>query len=372
MTHKERIMRAIKHTSSDRVATDFWATVEVQERLCEHLGIETGAGEHTPGIGFNGGRLSRGLSGITELLDTLSIDCMFHVSPPYIGPEIETRSDMTANEWGFGYRDKKYRTGTYTEQVHHPLAEAKSVAEIDAYQWPQPEWYDYSALPSLIERCGDRAITVGYSAIFTYHNYLRGLEQSLMDPVLVPDIAHRIIERLADFFAEYHTRCFESAAPFIDTHQVTDDWGSQNGLIVSPQIFREFYKDRTKQAIDLAKRFDIYVFHHDDGDCRALIPELTDMGIDILNPIQYRCGNWDLAQLKREFGDRLCFHSAVDNQQLLPLGSTEDVRAEVRMLVDTLASDGTGFILGPCHNLQPNTPTENIIAMYDEAKNYEF
>ena len=103
------------------------------------------------------------------------------------------------------------------------------------------------------------------------------------------------------------------------------------------------------------------------GDCRKLLPRLVEMGIDVLNPIQWRCGNWDLEALKTQLGGRVCFHSAVDNQQTLPFGSPEDVRREVRMLIQTLGSDRTGFIIGPCHNLQPVSPVENIIAMYETA-----
>jgi len=103
---------------------------------------------------------------------------------------------------------------------------------------------------------------------------------------------------------------------------------------------------------------------------RRLLPALTGMGIEVLNPIQWRCGNWDLAALKAEYGKRLCFHGAVDNQQTLPFGTPDDVRAEVKWLMGTLASDGTGFIIGPCHNLQPVTPIENIVALYEAALEY--
>ncbi len=103
---------------------------------------------------------------------------------------------------------------------------------------------------------------------------------------------------------------------------------------------------------------------------RPLLPTLTEMGIDILNPIQWRCGDWDLGALKREFGDHLCFHGGVDNQHTLPHGTPDEVRAEVKRLVETLASDRTGLILAPCHNIQPITPVENIVAMYEAAREY--
>jgi len=94
------------------------------------------------------------------------------------------------------------------------------------------------------------------------------------------------------------------------------------------------------------------------------------MGIEVLNPIQWRCGSWDLPALKAEYGDQICFHGAVDNQYTMPFGTPEDVRAEVKHLVTTLASDRTGFVLAPCHSLQPNTPVPNIIALYEAARDY--
>jgi uroporphyrinogen decarboxylase len=199
---------------------------------------------------------------------------------------------------------------------------------------------------------------------------LRGLELSLMDPVLRPEFTGHLVRRLSDFFTEFHRRCFEALGGMADMTQVTDDFGSQSGLLISPRTFDRFYRAPIQRAIDLAKSYRLSVFHHDDGDVRPLLPRLVEMGIDILNPIQWRCGGWDLAALKAQHGGRLCFHSAVDNQQTLPFGTPANVAAEVRRLIGALASDRTGFILGPCHNLQAVTPVENILAMYEAAREY--
>lgn len=123
-----------------------------------------------------------------------------------------------------------------------------------------------------------------------------------------------------------------------------------------------------KKAIGNAHRNGIKVLHHNDGDCRPLLDDIVTMGIDVLNPIQWRCGDWDLPGLKQKYGDNICFHSALDNQITLPLGSVQDVEKEVTVLVETLGGDGTGFILGPCHNIQINTPLENILALYDSVR----
>jgi uroporphyrinogen decarboxylase len=127
-----------------------------------------------------------------------------------------------------------------------------------------------------------------------------------------------------------------------------------------------------QRAMDLAHAHGIYVFHHDDGDCRGLLPSLTAMGIQLLNPVQWRCGDWDLAALKSQYGALLCFHGAVDNQETLPFGTPDDVRCQVRWLIKTLACDGTGFIVAPCHNLQPVTSVENILALYETAHGYRW
>lgn len=163
---------------------------------------------------------------------------------------------------------------------------------------------------------------------------------------------------------------FEACAGLIDVAQVTDDLGSQAGPLISLKVYREFYRPHHERFIKLCHEFGIKVFHHDDGSCRAFLPDLVGLGIDLLNPIQWTCPGMDMAELKREYGKRVCFHGAVENQKILPFGTPAEVRAEVRHCIDSLASDGTGYILAPCHNLQVVTPVENIIAMYDEAYTY--
>jgi uroporphyrinogen decarboxylase len=345
MNRKERILAAIKHEPVDRLPTDYWGTEEATQNLRDYLGTD-------------------------DIYEALDIDGIAGATPPYVGPERIDTETYREDAWSMGYRAQVYETGTYFEQVTYPLADAETIEDLDAYEWPDPDWWDYGALPEMLEERADRATQVGYTAPFYYHNKLRGLELSLMDPILRPAFTRELVRRISDFFTEYHRRCFKAAPGLIDTTQVTDDFGSQTGLLISPQIFDDFYRESVQRGIDLAKSFDILVFHHDDGDMRALLPRLVEMGIDILNPIQWRCGNWDLAALKRDWGDRICFHSAVDNQITLPFGTVEDVRAEVKMLAETLGADRTGFIIGPCHNVQANTPPENVVAMYEAAHKY--
>lgn len=346
MTPKERILAAIRHEPVDRIPTDIWATDEVWERLKRHLGV----------------------TDMLQIYELLSIDGIPGIAPDYTGPKIwQDTDDIRFDQWGMGYRSQDYGSGAYDEQVIYPLAQAETIQDLKAFPWPAPDDYDFKGLVDKARKYPDRAVMCGYTALFYWHNKLRGLEQSLVDPLVKPEFTRYLVERVAEIMAEYHRLIFEAARGWIQVTQVTDDFGSQNGLLISPKVFDTFYRAPIQRAIDMAHAYDLIVFHHDDGDMRRLLPRLVDMGIDVLNPIQWRCGNWDLADLKSRYGSKICFHSGVDNQQTLPFGTPEDVKAEVRRLKSTLAADGTGLIIGPCHNLQPITPIENILALYEAA-----
>jgi len=278
---------------------------------------------------------------------------------------------QTTDYWGARTMEIRHLGGTYNEQVFYPLAFARSIDDLDEYNWPTTDWFDYSQLAEQArELRSERAVKCGYMAPFTYHNRLRGLERSLIDPLDAPEFTHALIDRLCDFIYDHHRRMFEAADGLIDISEVTDDLGTQTGPMISMATYEQFYAPQHKRFIDLCRQFGIRVFHHDDGGIRPFIPRLVEMGIDVLNPIQWTCPQMEMDELKAEFGERICFHGAIDNQRTLPFGTPDEVRAEVRRCIDSLASDGTGYILAPCHNIQGHTPMENIIAMYDEAQEY--
>lgn len=348
MTSRERMLAAMARQPVDRIPTDIWATGEVMANLRAHFGAET------------------------DIRRALHIDGFGGTWADYIGPTLPaTPPDETIDFWGIRTRRCAYSGGVYHEQCFNPLAQARTCDDLDQYRWPQADWFDYSLVKSRAAAAAQtHAVQCGYMAPFYFHNQLRGLEQSLIDPLVDPEFAHALVGRISDFFYDHHRRIFEAADGWIDVAQVTDDLGSQTGPLISPDLYREFYAPHHKRFIDLCHEFGIKVFHHDDGACRAFLPLLVEMGIDILNPIQWTCPGMEMTELKAAFGHRICFHGAIENQRILPFGTPEEVRQEVRHCIDALASDGTGYILASCHNLQPNTPVENILAMYDEAWRY--
>ena len=347
MTSRERMWAAINRQPVDRVPTDMWTTGEMMEKLKRHFGCES-----------------------WEVGTHLRVDGFAGVGPAACPPPPPPgwRGDAI---WGMETKPVAYEGGVYYETSHHPLAYAKTVDDLMRHRWPQAEWFDFSKVGEAAKAAhAEKVVQAGYMAPFFYQNLTRGLEQSLIDPLEDPEFTHLLLEKLTEYFLAFHRKLFEAADGHIDVAQVTDDLGSQTGPMISLDLYRTFYKPCHMRMIDLCKEFGVKVFHHDDGSCREFLPDLVEMGIDILNPVQWNCPGMETAALKRDFGAKVCFHGGVENQGILPFGTPDDVRAEVRHCIDTLASDGTGYILASCHNLQPNTPIENVIAMYDEAFRY--
>jgi uroporphyrinogen decarboxylase len=347
MNHRERILAAVEHRPLDRFPTDIWAVPEVRERLYDYCGTREWP----------------------RVLDALDIDGILHLWPDYVGPALpDLGPERKVDEWGMLNQRQEYAGGVYWEQVGFPLANAQSIADLRAFPWPKPEWYDMAGLRDLAAPHADRAVMVGYTAIFYYHNKLRGLELSMLDLVERPAFSRYLIERVADTFAALYEPRFEALRGLAQFTQVTDDFGSQTGLLISRRMFNEFYRPWMERAIQQAKRFGLKVMHHDDGAIYSLIPDLIEMGVDVLNPIQWRCNGMDRVAIGRNHGGKLCFHGGVDNQQTLPFGTAEEVRAEVAENLRTLGGTGSGYIIAPCHNIQAITPLENILALYQAPR----
>ena len=339
MTGRERWLAVLHRETPDRLPMDYWATGEANTKLMKHLGCD----------------------GLEDLYERLHIDVPVFVGPTYAGPRLAAGEDT----FGCRYQAADYGSGVYLECTHHPLAEFQTLDEIErSYErWPDPDWYDYSVIPSQIQGKQTRPIRGGGSEPFLTYTFLRGQEQALIDLVDHPEMVHFCLDRLFEFCYENTRRIYEQLPGQVLLSYVSEDMGSQKGLLYSPAHIREFLIPRMKRMIDLVQQAGAFVFHHNDGAIRKILPDMIAAGIDVLNPVQWRCAGMEREGLKRDFGDALVFHGAVDNQQTLAFGSPEDVRQEVLDNIRILGAGG-GYILAPCHNLQTISPPENIVAMY--------
>jgi len=306
-----------------------------------------------------------GCANIQEALSQLHVDSPFTVGPRYAGPPLKEGEDV----FGCRHRTVRYGTGVYNECVFHPLASYETVEEIEKnYAWPDPDWWDYSNLPEQIEGHETEPIRGGGSEPFLAYCSLRGQEQAYMDMALRPEMVHYCLDRLFDLAYQGTARIYEQIPGQVMITYVAEDLGSQEGLLFSPAHIREFLLPRMKRMMDLAHDAGATVFTHSDGAIREIVPDLIEIGADVLNPIQWRCHGMEREGLKRDFGSKLIFHGAMDNQETLPFGTLEDVRAEV---LDNLRilGEGGGYILAPCHNIQAVGPPENVVAMYETCYN---
>lgn len=279
----------------------------------------------------------------------------------------------SVDAWGL----VRHRAGPYWEldDRRAPLRDVRTLADVDAW-WDPPDPKDPAisagkrAEAQAIRDAGYAVMAVGGTALQVGHNYAFtcGFERFLMDMLDDPAFWHGYAERLTDWAIEYMTAFLAPFADLVDIVQFTDDLGTQQAPFISPGQYRAFLKPYHREWMDAVRRItpQAKVAIHTCGSVHALVPDLIDIGIEILNPIQPLARDMEPWRLKRDFGRDLTFLGGVDIQQLLPRGRVEDVEAGVRSLIETLGPGG-GYIVAPSHQFQPDVPPANIVAMYDTA-----
>jgi uroporphyrinogen decarboxylase len=320
------------------------------------------------------GRLLRELNCASErqLWEKLGVDKCVAVSPKHRYAKEDTwHMQSLWSVWHIGVRTVPYGDGqgVYEESISFPLAEAQSVADIERFDWPDPADWDFSGMRAGCEDWKDYPISGGCYEPYYLYCHMRGRQQAMEDLVVNPDLAQAALQRIFEIHYAVIGRALEECAGRIDLIYVAEDLGTQESLLISPQSFRKFLKQHMVKMIELAHSHGAKAFHHNDGAIRPLLPELIEMGIDILNPVQWRCRGMEREGLARDFGQAVVFHGAVDNQWTLPFGTPAEVRRQVAENIDILAK-GKGYIVSPCHNIQPNTSTENILALYDAVREF--
>lgn len=367
MTPRERWQAVLSRQTPDRVPMDYWSTPEFSAKLVRHLALsrksEKDLVDELNGVRGRADDPQNAHHLVREALRRLHVDFVVTVGPAYVGPPLSANTDV----FGCVYRSVDYGTGEYSEVTNNPLAQYHSVEEIAAnYRWPSPDWYDYSGIPQQLAGWEQYPIQGGGSEPFLIYKNLRGQEQAMMDMVDQPEIVHYCLDKLFELAYVNTLRIYETIPGKVLLTYVAEDMGGQDNLMFSKKHIRAYLLPRMKRIMDLAHEGGAYVFHHNDGNCRAILPDMVEAGINLLNPIQWRSRGMDREGLKADFGDKLVFHGAMDNQYTLPFGTVEETRQEVADNLRILGAGG-GYILAPCHNIQPVTPPENIVAMYEEG-----
>lgn len=371
MTPRQRLLTALAHKQPDRVPRDLGGrvtgiTVKAYARLQEHLGLREDI--HITDLNQQLARPS------DEVLRRLGIDTRYVM--PAIAPaeEREITEDGTGysfvDEWGITLRMPK-ENGYYFDMVSHPLAGLK-VEDLDAYPWPDPHAPGLTrGLREHARRLAgetDYAIVGDASAsLFERAWYLRGFENFMMDLVTDERFAVALLERLLELRFAQLGDFLDAVGEFIHVMRLGDDIGQQGGPLISPPLYRRLVKPRHREMIRFVKaRTDARIFYHSCGSVVEFVPDLIEIGVDILNPIQVSAKGMDPTRLKADYGDRLCFWGGVDTQHVLPLGTPEEVSREARLRIRQLGAGG-GYVLNAVHNIQADVPPENVIALYAAA-----
>ena len=360
MTPRERALKAINFEEADRVTIDNWMVPEIKKRCMEYWGCENEE----------------------ELLAFLGVDVRDNYGPSYVGQEFKEFDDGTvADLWGVRRRQVIYGKGTSHEGIFKevswsPLEHMTTVEEMEAYEgWPSPDWWDYSKMKEdcaywhpqyFVLNKGDR---LDRTAQLKPMMYLRGIQQTFVDLAQNPKIVEFIRDRVVNYFVEYNPKVFEVADGEVDMFMMGDDVGGQRGPLLSPEMWRRYFKDGFRTYFDIAHKYGLKVMYHTCGDVYALIPDFIDCGLDMLQSLQTQATNMDIKRLKQEFGKDLSFQGGMDIQQVLPLGTPDDVREMVKYAADN-TKPGGGYFFGTAHNIQADTDMQNVVALFEAYHEY--
>ena len=261
--------------------------------------------------------------------------------------------------------------GSYhAERGLYPLADAQSVADIERYNWPTVEALDmklYGQRVASVDQQFPLILSIGFLPVLNTLMDMFGMEEALVLMLSEPEIAEAAIAHIETFLLETMRKVLDGFAPRAFAFWLGDDFSTQRGMMISPEIWRKFLKPTYKKLFELVKSYNLLVWFHSCGTFRPVLPDLIDIGMDVWETVQVHLDGNDPRELKNEFGNHITFFGAINCQYTLPFGTSEDVRKEVRERMRILGKDG-GYICGPDHSIQANIPPENIIALYDEIR----
>jgi uroporphyrinogen decarboxylase len=372
-TPRERVMLALNHQEPDRVPIDFGSTYMTSITLPPYLVLENALGlPATPP------RLQTPLSKIVlpreEILERFRVDTRGIPRPDAPASwrnQVQTDGSVL-DEFGCYWVQPSGQS--HYEFSRGPFEGQPTLNDLRTFPWPDDpdeprRFVDRQEMARRLYEETDYAVMAAVPGGFiTWSQFLRGAEGWYLDLAADPKFAEALMDRVLDFLLAHTGKLLELVAPYIQIVTFGDDLAFQDGLMMSMPMFRKLIKPRLQRVFDfLRSRCDAKLWFHTDGAVVPIIPDLIDLGIDVLNPIQVTAkGMEDTRRLKQEFGDTLAFWGGIDTQRLLPFGTPNQVRADVRRRIQDMARGG-GYVLSSVHNVQSDVDPENIIAMFDEA-----
>jgi uroporphyrinogen decarboxylase len=373
LSSRERVRRALNHEETDRPPADLGSTCNTSITKIAYRNLRKY-------LGFSSSYEPVYLSGEMQvvqpeesILERLHIDTRgVHAHPPDIDNSRKISEDVFTDEWGIQYR-AAWRNGEvlYYDIEKSPLSHEITLKDIEHHRWPDP--HDPGRTRGLREqalafrRSTEYALVghMGDTSLFQACTMIRGMEEFLMDLIVNRKIAQALLEKVLDIQAVKMEKYLEAVGEYLDVVSIGEDYGGQTGPLISPDLFRQLVKPYLKSYFDIVKQKSPAKLHlHSCGAIEELLGDFIDIGVDIINPVQVSARGMDPVILKRRYGKRLSFWGGIDTQRMLPRGSPREVELEVRRIIDILGKDG-GYVLNPVHNIQPDVPPQNVVALFD-------
>jgi hypothetical protein len=351
MTSKERVLTAFARQIPDRVPINYLANPGIDRRLKAHFGLSE---DDTEG-----------------LRQALGVDFR-SVAAPYIGPKLHPDvPDRQVDMWGIHRRWIEHSSGGYWDYCDFPLKDA-DLETIRNWPMPSPDDFDYAAVAGQIERYRDYCVVTGgpgTADIINSTGMIRTMEQVLVDLLLDDPACLCYIKRKTDIQLEIARRTLETAGGAIDVLWMGEDLGTQKGPLISVDLYRKHMRPVHRQFVDLARAYNIPTMLHSCGSSSWVFDDFIEMGVGVVDTLQPEARDMEPEYLKGRFGDRLAFHGCISTAGPVAYGTPEDTVESVRRTLEIMMPDG-GYALAPTHQLQDNSPTENVVAMYRAAREY--
>ncbi|MHA2226966.1 MAG: uroporphyrinogen decarboxylase family protein [Candidatus Hodarchaeales archaeon] len=369
MLSRNRVLNAINHEQVDYIPRDLGGIISgiskiAYERFLDHMKIS-----------FDSVQISDRVQQLAHIHE--SVLAKLRVDTRHIRANPSYQSESPSQEWFKDrYGIKYHRVGTseipilYYEMVSYPLANA-TLQEVAEYNLPSPsdEWFvDCAKKAKTFWNQGFAVVADPMSGgILEQTKWLRGFDQFITDLYENREIVDELLDKNLDNQILIWEKWLENVGEWVSIILYGDDYGSQDRLLMHPDMWRDLIKPRVKNLVhSIKKEFShIKVQLHSCGSVTPIIPDLIEIGIDILNPVQPRAKGMDHVILKEKFGKQLCFHGGVDIQEVLPHGTPEDVTQEIKRVSNTLGADNTGYIFAMAHNILADVPPKNITAVFD-------
>lgn len=351
MSSKQRVLTAFARQEPDRVPINYLANPGIDRRLKDHYGLHPDADE--------------------GLRQALGVDFR-RVDAPYIGPKLHADvPGCQVDMWGIHRRWIEHESGGYWDYCDFPLRDA-ILQQIENWPMPSPDDFDYAVVSEQCQRYSSYCCVAGNPGLADIINstgMIRTMEQVLVDLMLDDEACLRYIDRKTGIQLEIAARMLESSMGGVNMLWIGEDLGTQRGPLISRELFRKHLRPRHQRFVDLGQAYGIPVMLHSCGSSSWSFDDFIEMGIGVVDTLQPEARDMEPALLKARYGNRLAFHGCISTAGPVAYGTVEETVANVRQTLETMMPDG-GYALAPTHQLQDNSPAENVVAMYEAAHRY--